>query len=232
MSTTALVAALVMAFAPVDTIRVGSVPHMLPLAVGVDTVDNYVVAGGERQHMVTFVQTITAVDEGYLIVQENQRGDGSLFSLDSIVVSAGDLAPVWHGDVTPAGSRHVAFSNGRVSGIHVDTLSVETGIDEPVLPGLFDYSLMTLVLDHLPLVAGYEGTLATYDVTRGPVWVSFRVVGSEPVRLGDSTFEAWKMEVDVGPQTVTRWVERDTGRELRWEIEVDGRRMVGERRSS
>jgi len=213
-----------------DTIRAGSSDLLHRLEAGVDTVDNFVVRDGERQLAVRFVQTIRPVDGGFLVVQENRDPSGTLLTLDSTVVAAGILTTRYHGDVTPAGTRRVEFANGRMTGVAVDTSGVRTVVDEPVPPGLFDYSIMTLVLDRLPLEAGYQGVLATWDITRGAVYVPFRIAGEETVRIGDRDHEAWKMEVDVGPTTVTRWIDRSTRKELRWSVDFGGRTMIGERR--
>jgi hypothetical protein len=226
-----LLAIVLVASPQVDTIRVGhpSAPGALP--AGVDTVDAYLQQNGERLPTVTFVQTIAETPDGFLVVQENVSRSGSTISLDSIAVARGTLATVWHGDVTPEGSRHVAFSPGRMAGTHADTLGHETPIDASIPDRMFDYSLLTLIADRLPLAEGFSATIALYDITRGPVYVPIRVTATESVSLGGLDAEAWKMEVDLGPRVVTRWVERSTGRELRWSVELpDGRTMVGERR--
>jgi len=216
--------------APPDTIRAGNSELLLPMEAAVDTVDNFVVRDGERQLAVRFVQSIRPVDGGFLVVQENRDPSDGLLTLDSVVVATGTLATRYHGDVTPGGTRHVAFSDGRMTGAAVDTSGTRTVVDEPIPPGHFDYSVMTLVMDRLPLEAGYHGVLATWDITRGAVYVPFRVTGEETVRIGDTESEAWKMEVDVGPTTVTRWIDRSTRKELRWSVDFGGRTMIGERR--
>jgi len=225
-----LLSLLMTALTPADTIRVGEAPMAIPLTAGVDTVDNYVLVDGERRLVAISIQAVTTVEGGYRIVQENLRPSGQVMTLDSIVVTEENLATVWHGDVTPLGRRHLRFSAGRASGIAIDTLGVETPIDERADGDRFDYSIMSIVIDRLPLEAGYEATLQTFDITRGPVDVTFRVVGAESIRLGQTTFDTWKTEVDLGPQTVVRWIERSTGRELRWSLEAGGREMFGERR--
>lgn len=230
MLTAILAAFLTITLAPADTIRVGDPTVHAALAGGVDSVDNYIVQDGERRLVVTFVQTITETPEGYLIVQENRGANGTLRSLDSIAVARGTLATTWHGDVTPQGSRHVEFREGRMTGVTVDTLGHETPVDEPVPAGFFDYSIMTLVADRLPLSVGYEATVATYDVTRSAVYTPIEVVGVESIRVNGTEFDTWRMEVHLGEQTVTRWVDRATGKELRWSVTLGSREMIGERR--
>jgi hypothetical protein len=231
MLTSILLSLLISAPTPSDTIRVGDVTLRRPI-IGTDTIDTYMMSDGDRRPVAVFVQTTTEADGGYLVVQENRGPSGALLTLDSIFLSDGSLATSWHGDVTPEGSRHVRFSgNGRVRGVAVDTLGQESRIDEEIPAGLFDYSLLTLVADRLPLSAGYSATLATYDITRGPIFITLGVLAEETISLGQESFDVWRMEIALGEQTVTRWVERSTGRELRWSVTFGAREMIGERRS-
>ncbi|MEJ2207297.1 MAG: hypothetical protein P8170_24745 [Gemmatimonadota bacterium] len=213
---------------PADTVTAGTLS--LALTAGADTVDNYVVAGGERRLAITYIQTVSEADDGYLIVQENIRTGGQVVSLDSILVARRSLATVWHGDVTPVGSRHVAFDGRRVRGTVVDSLGEATPVDEAIPSGLFDYSIAMMVANLLPLEEGYEATLATYDIHRGPQFVHVNVSGTEEVTVGGARFDAWRMDVDFGGPPVTRWVDRATRRELRVEVELGERRMVSEAR--
>lgn len=211
-----------------DTVRVGDRP--LALSAGVDTVDNYVLRDGTERHVVTYVQTVDVVPEGYLVVQENLGVSGAMLSLDSILLAEGSLATMWHGDVTPSGRRHVVFADGRMRGIVVDSLGRESAVDTEVPPGLFDYSVAMLVADHLPLAVGYEVTLATYDITRGPVPVSVAVLGVDTLRVGTEVHEAWRMDVTFQGPAVTRRVDRASLHELEWELPLADRRMIGRRR--
>jgi len=211
-----------------DTVRVGDRP--LALSAGVDTVDNYVLRDGTERHVVTYVQTVDVVPEGYLVVQENLGVSGAMLSLDSILLAEGSLATMWHGDVTPSGRRHVVFADGRMRGIVVDSLGRESAVDTEVPPGLFDYSVAMLVADHLPLAVGYEVTLATYDITRGPVPVSVAVLGVDTLRVGTEVHEAWRMDVTFQGPAVTRRVDRASLHELEWELPLADRRMMGRRR--
>ncbi|MGD8320695.1 MAG: hypothetical protein PVJ02_09580 [Gemmatimonadota bacterium] len=217
--------------APADTLRIGDPSLHVLLAAGTDTVDNYVVQGGERRPLGTSIETRSEIPEGFLIVQENRGADGTLFSLDSIVVADRTLATVWHGDVTPTGRRHVVFSDGRMTGVAVDTLGQETSLDAEVPPGLLDYSVFALVANYLPMSPGYNAVVATYDIARGAIYVPLEVVAAEDVTLGGTTLEAWRMEIHLGARSVTRWIERETRREIKWSVAVGDAEMVGERRN-
>jgi len=225
-----LVPFVALTLAPIDTIRVGDPSLLTTLSPGVETVDNFVMRDGKKYPAVTFVQTITEVPEGYRIVQENKSPDGTILTLDTIVVAKGTLATVWHGDVTPMGKRHVTFWKGRMKGVAVDTLNQKTQIDEAIPARLFDYSIMTLVADRLPLGKGYKATIATFDITRGEVYVPIEVVDAETIQVDGTEYDTWRMEVDVSGRKVSRWVDRGSRKEIRWSVTFNGREMIGERR--
>jgi len=213
-----------------DTIRVGEPTVAGTLQPGVDTIDAYVIRDGQRQLVVTSVETIVETASGYLVIQENRNGSGVIMTLDTVAVTHGSLATEWHGDVTPAGRRHVTFTGGRMTGVGVDSVGVETSIDERIGTDRFDYSLLSLITNRLPLATGYRATLATHDIARGPVDVPFTVRGAETIAVSGASFDTWRIDVDLGPRIVTRWVERGTGRDLRWSVTLPGRELIGEPR--
>jgi len=73
MGATILALAAMAVMAPTDTIRVGHAHQLTLPTPGVDTVDTYMVADGERQHVAVYIQTVVAYEYGYQIVQENRR---------------------------------------------------------------------------------------------------------------------------------------------------------------
>jgi hypothetical protein len=217
---------------PQDTLRVGGHPGPLTLTAGADTVDNFLVVDGERQPVMTFVQTVSEVPDGYLVVQENIRPGGQTVSLDSVLVASATLATVWHADVTPSGSRRVTFADGRARGTATDPSGATVDLDDPVPPGRFDYSLVTLVADRMPLAEAHRFTLATWDITRGSQFVDYTVTGAETVSVGGQDFDTWRVVVDFGGASATRWVDRRTRKEVRVAFSTSRGEMVGELRGS
>jgi hypothetical protein len=216
--------------APVDTIRAGD-PRLaaLGLAARVDTTDNWFVSpAGERRLGVLYVETITATPGGFLVVERNLRPDGRQVTLDSIEVDARTLAPRWHADVTPRGSRRVVFAGGRATGTAVDSAGRSTPVDEPVPAGALDYSVQSLVTPRLPLRAGYRAVLQTYDITRGPQTVALRVLGEE--ELAPAGPRTWKIEVDYGTFRVTQWVDQKARRTVRTRVVRPGMELIAEPR--
>jgi hypothetical protein len=214
-----------------DTIRVGHAAVAGALAAGVDSTDTYFVGPtGERRLGVVYVETVTRVPGGFLVVQRNARPDGRTLSLDSLEVDGRTLAPRWHSDVTPRGSRRVTFANGRMTGTATDSAGVATPVDQPAPPGAIDYSLGSLLVPHLPLREGYVATLALHDVTRGPQWTTVRVLGRDTLTVKGTTVSAWKVGLDYGAFTATQWIHPTEKRMLRTEVARGTTKMVAEPR--
>lgn len=61
-----------------------------------------------------------------------------------------------------------------MTGVSIDTSGTQTQIAVDVPAGLFEYSIMTLDADRLPLAVGYRATVATCDITRCVVYVPLK----------------------------------------------------------
>jgi hypothetical protein len=217
-----------------DTLRAGAPPAAArEMRPGVDTVDVYATRNGERKLFMRYVESVTATPEGFLIVERNERvPSGMLASLDSISLARGTLATLWHGEVSPAGHRHVTFAAGRVTGTLVDSAGRSTTIDSLAPGDLFDYSIFTKAVDRMSLAPGYRAVVAAYDIGRGPVFVPIEVVGQEDVTIDGKTVKTLKMELDFGRWKTERWIAADTHREVRWHLAVGGNEMSGERHAA
>jgi hypothetical protein len=214
-----------------DTIRTGHPLVASVLAAGVDTVDTYFVdAAGERRLGVVYIETVVPVRDGFLVVQRNQRPDGTLLSLDTTEVDGRTLAARWHSDVTPRGGRRVSFANARMRGTATDSAGAATPVDQPVAAGAIDYSLASMLVPHLPLREGYVATFALHDITRGPQWTTVRVLGREDVAVKGATVSAWKVALDYGAFSATQWIDPATKHALRTEVPRGAMKIVAERR--
>lgn len=209
-----------------DTIRAdGRAP--LRLEAGVDTSHTYAVRGDERRKIMTYVETVSDVPQGFLIVGENVRPDGRSFSVDSLIVDRATLAPIWHADHSPQGQMAVRYEGLRLTGT-TDSADSSRPVDAEVAPGAFDYSMARMVINQLPLAPGYAGVVVTHDIRRGPVPMPFRVLGEEELAIGGRTARTWKVEVDLGRATAIRWIDRATRKDLRTSVTFPGGQMVAE----
>jgi hypothetical protein len=214
-----------------DTVRAGAASlQALVLPVGVDSSDTYMLRNGERRLLVTYVEEVTRTPDGYLIVGRNVRPNGATVSLDSVAVAPGTLAPVWHADSTRGGRTRVRFAGGRMRGSVVDSAGARTEIDSVVPAGVYDYSMASRVVNLLPLRAGYTVVLPTYDIHRGPQFTRVSVLGEEDVEVRGRRVPTWKVEMDYGRFKATRWIHRDTRRDVRTAVENGGMQMEVEYR--
>ena len=213
-----------------DTIRAGLAPLAnLSLPLGVDSSDTYAVRNGERRLVATYVEEITRTDDGYLVVGRNVR-IGAILSLDSVALASGSLAPLWHSDTTRSGRMRVRFMENRMRGTKTDSAGVETAIDSAVPGRVFDYSVASRIVNLLPLRAGYDVVMPSYDIHRGPQFTRVTVVAEEDLAVGGRAVPAWKVEVDYGRFKATRWIDRATRRDLRTAVSGGGMEMIAEPR--
>ena len=231
-----IVAALVaLAAAPAhaqrDTVRAGAASlRSLALPAGVDSSDTYAVRDGERRLLVTYVEEVTRTPDGYLIVGRNVRQNGAVLSLDSVAVAAGTLAPLWHADSTRGGRTRVRFAGGRMRGTVVDSAGARAELDSVVPAGVYDYSMASRVVNLLPLRAGYAVVLPSYDIHRGPQFTRVTVLAEEDVEVRGRQVPTWKVEMDYGRFKATRWIHRETRKDVRTAVENGGMRMEVEYR--
>ena len=214
--------------AQADTVRAGAA-RRFQLTTGVDSTDTYAIRGEERRKIMTYIETVTEVPEGYLIVGENVRPDGQSFSVDSLLVARGSLAPIWHADHSPAGHMDVRYVGDRLVGSS-DSAGRSKPVDAAAAAEAFDYSMARMVINQLPLEPGYEGFVVTHDIRRGAVSLPFRVLGEEEMTIGGKTAKGWKVEVDLGRATAVRWIDQATRKDLRTVVTFPGGQMVAEPR--
>jgi hypothetical protein len=214
-----------------DTVRVGAATlRSLALPTGVDSSDTYAVRNGERRLLVTYVEEVTRTPDGYLIVGRNVRPNGAVVSLDSVAVATGTLAPVWHADSTRGGRPRGRVARGPKRGPVVDSAGARTEIDSVVPAGVYDYSMAARVVNLLPLRVGYAVVLPSYDIHRGPQFTRVSVLAEEDVEVRGRRVPAWKVEMDYGRFKATRWIHRETRKDVRTAVETGGMQMEVEYR--
>ncbi len=215
--------------ASTDTVRAGAPGYdSFVLEPSVDSTDTYMVRDGQHVKLMTYVETITETPNGYLIVGENVRPDGRSFTVDSVLVARGTLAPIRHSDMTPLGRTSVRYEGDDMTGTATDTTGAESPLAMDVAAGAFDYSMARMIINLLPLRTGYAGVLLTHDIKRGGIAVPFRVVAEEQVTVGGKTAAAWKVEMNYGSFMAERWIDRATRKDLRTRVVANGREMLVE----
>jgi hypothetical protein len=213
-----------------DTIRAGVSPLAnLVMPLGIDSSDTWAVRNGERRLVATYVEEVTRTGDGYLVVGKNVR-NGAILSLDSVALAAGSLAPLWHADTTRSGRTRVRFADHRMRGTRTDSAGVVAAIDSVVSAKAFDYSVASRIINLLPLRAGYDVVMPSYDIHRGLQHTRVTVVAEEDLAIDGRAVPAWKVEVDYGRFKATRWIDRATRRDLRTTVSGGGMEMIAEPR--
>jgi hypothetical protein len=211
-----------------DTVRATSLGAVV-LRVGVDTSLTYAVRNGGRILVATYIESVSTTPEGYLIVGRNVRPNGATLSLDSLVVAPKTLAPVSHADSTPGGRTRVRFAAGRMRGT-VDSGGRSVVIDSAVPAGMYDYSMASRLVNLLPLRVGYSVVVPAYDIHRGPQFNRVTVLAEEALEIRGRREPAWKVEIDYGRFRATRWIHRESRKDLRTVVSNGGMEMVVEYR--
>lgn len=213
-----------------DTLGASASTWAAQPTVGTDTAMLYLVRDGQRQAAITYIETVTRVADGFMLVQLNMRANGLTATLDTVVLAPGTLAPVWHADRTPAGSMRVAYAGGRLTGVRVDTAGQRTAVDTAVAADLLDFSAASSFFRLLPLRPGYAVVLKSWDVHRGVIHYPVRVTGEEEIDVAGAMVKTWKVETSSGGRTIEHWIDQRTRREVRATTTMGPMRMVMERK--
>ncbi|MDB4950635.1 MAG: hypothetical protein JWM27_3284 [Gemmatimonadetes bacterium] len=136
-------------------------------------------------------------------------------TVDSFQLAAATLAPV-------SQRTH----EDRVVALDFDGAAIRGTIAEGEMAGPVEITLpiavwydnaMDLLLGALPLADGYTASLPTYDdVAAAVVWRDVRVAGTEKVPGDGEMVDAWRVETTRKGRASTYWIEKSSGRMMRW----------------
>jgi len=204
----------------VDTIRVGNptiAGSLMPLTT--DTVDDYVLAGGQRQLTGTTIRSIVMHQERgdrvYEIRTTSSGAGDTTFS--TMVVRVQDLSLIFHRVKAQHDSAAVTVSRDHLTGWVVlpnqPPVLLDRTMDHPVfgvegqIPWLFPL---------LPLTAGYRAVVTHFSQWSGAESFStVAVVASERVTVGRRSFDCWEVDTGfLGPPgyRMYRWVDKQSRR--------------------
>jgi hypothetical protein len=209
-----------------DTITVGH-PSLKAVAprFGVDTTEIYVERDGKRQLINTGVQAVSKTADGILVAFFSRGRNGP--SIDSVTISPSTMAPIRHVESFGDKQATFAFRDGRITGTSKDSTG-EHAVDVQVGANRFDFSVVQQVTRALPLVAGYEATILTYDVAlMKERSVGYKVVSEDKLTWHGSEVAAWKTITAFDTHQVTRYIDAKTRRDLQWEITAPNMHMIG-----
>jgi hypothetical protein len=141
-------------------------------------------------------------------------------SIDSLTVSASDLAPLhlatWYPTRRPVGSLHALFGSDSVTIKMKDRLETTGTFAYRRASGrLSQQWIHDLTIPALPLQAGWHGVLeisppihphASAFFMKGWASIALRVVGRERIKVAAGTFDSWKLEVGDARDQSYLWV--------------------------
>lgn len=197
------------------------------VSAGVDTLELVILPpdGGERP-VFSLVRTTRPVDDAgvpaWLMLQEYSSSQG--INTDTSLVRRADLAPLRYGAVVGGEVHSVTFDGGRVEGTvePADSAARSFHYDFDAAP--FNAVMDVDLIRSLPLEAGFEASLATYNPPRppAPAPTRVRVTGVDTLATADGPVPAWAVTYDAGGPATTLWIAVEDRRFLRLRTELQG----------
>ena len=187
--------------------------HGLPIRA--DTVDGF---GGEKDARSWFGSYIYAVARAtlggkpaYFVTMNYTSKEKGTFQSDTLALDATTLAPLWRRFHARTDSASVTFTGRHATGWSLQNdrrVTVDFQLPETSFAG----PMLRWILPSLPLAAGYQGSLSTFNIwrnaeDRGTITVS----SAETVDIGEKKYDSWLLQSPMGGRT---WVEKSTGRIL------------------
>jgi hypothetical protein len=120
------------------------------------------------------------------------------------------------------------FRNGHLIGSATDSTG-EHRVDKSAGSDRLDFSVASLICSALP-AASSDVVLRAYDVAQlgsPDRSVHFQRAGRDSILWHVKRILAWRSTTDVGGQRTVSW-SSDDGRQLRWEIDLQGMQLIGE----
>ena len=190
------------------------------MALGSQTFDLTLMGGGQRHPFGTLTETIRRTPEGGLVrVQRLASPRGT--QVDSLTFGP-DLSPRSHFSHNPGRTVELRYSPTAVTGTYAEVGRVAVAVDDARDGPAFDSNAIDLVARAVPLTAGFEADVRTYergsaDATETDVTYTVRVLRVEAVDGRDAAAVTYSK---AGGPTTTVWVNTETRRPLRLESEV------------
>jgi hypothetical protein len=215
----------ILSISPVGAIRsqqslaVGS-PLVQPerLARGLERYEIVVVRDGQERVMGTYATKVEVIDRVLLVTQETQMGQVSI--IDSAWTDPVSFVPTRQVSYSPSGKSELRFEGNRVIGSRTPPGGALITVDETLPVAPVSGSLVQLMLRTLPLDANFHASFPVYRDPGGQGQSSVRVVSREKAPGSDRS--AWKVELSLGAQAATIWIDDQTGAELRTEAQGPG----------
>lgn len=185
--------------------------HGLPIRA--DTVDGF---GSEKDarswfgfYVYAVSRTTIGVKPAYVVTMNYTSKEKGTFQSDTLALDATTLAPLWRRFHARTDSASVTFVGRHATGWSLQNDRRVT-VDYQLPDTSFAGPMLRWMLPALPLAAGYQVGLSTFNIWRnteekGTIAVS----GAEIVDVGGKKYDSWVLQSPSGART---WVEKSTGR--------------------
>lgn len=166
----------------------------------------------------------TVVDgtTAWIIVQRYESDRG--VNVDSSLVRRSDLAPLRYAASVSGEIQRFEFQGARVTGTVQPPDSAVRAVSHELRGPFFNAVVDSEVILSLPLAAGFEARIASYNPPwpppPGPTVV--RVTGTEWVATAGGNVEAWMVAYDGGGAPTRLWISKDEPRILATRSELRG----------
>lgn len=212
-----------------DTVRAGQKPLPFAIRTGLVEDEMFMVNNGATSPGPKSTKDTREVACGnarcYLVVMASATPRGPM--TDSVWIDHKSLALVRHVEVGFGNRTEVNVANGRIKGAAVDSSKSVRNIDAEA--PAFDFSVLEEILTGLPLKAGFNATVHTFDVTQGFRDVGVSVTGEERLETPKGKRDAWVVELSFSTHKATRWIDKETRAGLKWQVDMgNGRRIWGQ----
>lgn len=159
---------------------------------------------------------VATVDDALIIhgtevIRRQSMEDGRGTMVDSSVADRATLKPRLHVSRSPQRTMTLEFAPGMVKGSYVERDSSPRPISETVKEGVFDASVLDLLVSALPLAESYQARLPVFLwEAGGEIAAEFTVTGSAVINKHD----AWAVDVTLKGRTAKYHVAKREPRVL------------------
>lgn len=156
--------------------------------------------------------------------------------IDSTVVDLQNFKPLYHSSYNQQRDMVLHFSS-KVSGYYLDKITgTRTDISENVDKSFFDSNFYPQLLRWLPLEEGYINTISIFDYNpNGEIGIlTATLLSTEEITIdfNGNLRKVWKVmttdEISENNSVSSYYIDKETRRILKQEIDMDGRKMVME----
>ena len=168
------------------------------------------VTQGTEKQVATVEDQVILTDSQVIRVQSVTDPGGVM--LDSSAADRATLKPQWHRSYSRQRTLRLDFAAKRVTGSYAARGDSATAISESVNAGVFDASMLDLVIAALPLAEGYRGQVPVFLLEAGgEIPAEVAVTGSEVLGGRD----AWAVDVTLKGKTAKYHVAKREPRVIR-----------------